>query len=89
MPFVKNRQLKDVRGVGLLNAIEFNTSKEAEEIVNRFKNNGLLTKVTRDGIIRMCPPLTISKFQMDESLQIIKKSILDIASSVLLKTTTS
>ena len=78
MPFVKNRQLKDVRGVGLLNAIEFNTSKEAEEIVNRFKNNGFLTKVTRDGIIRMCPPLTISKFQMDESLQIIKKSILDI-----------
>lgn len=73
--YVKSGVLKDVRGVGLLNAIEFEDEKKAEEVVNNFMKNGLLTKVTRDGTIRMCPPLTIKKKQMEECLEIIKKSI--------------
>ena len=73
--YVKRGILKDVRGVGLLNAIEFEEGKKAEEVVNNFMKNGLLTKVTRDDTIRMCPPLTIKKKQMEECLEIIKKSI--------------
>ena len=73
--FVERGILKDVRGVGLLNAIEFHTEEEAQIAVERFMRNGLLTKVTRDGIVRMCPPLTINRTQMLESLEIIKKSI--------------
>jgi ornithine--oxo-acid transaminase len=74
--FVKNGILKDVRGVGLLNAIEFHDNKYAEKTVNKLRKNGLLTKITKDATIRMCPPLIINKFQMDESLNIIKKSII-------------
>ena len=37
--------------------------------------NGLLTKVTKKGTIRMCPPLTIKDRQMDESLEIIRNQI--------------
>jgi ornithine--oxo-acid transaminase len=68
--------LKDVRGVGLLNAIELHSEEEANELVEKMKHNGLLTKVTRGGTIRMCPPLTITDYQMMESVDIIKKSLL-------------
>lgn len=73
--YVNNGLLKDVRGVGLLNAIEFETEDRAEAVVEKMMKNGLLTKVTRNGTIRMCPPLTITDLQMEESLNIIKQSI--------------
>jgi len=74
--FVADGILKDVRGVGLLNAIELHSEEEANELVEKMKHNGLLTKVTRGGTIRMCPPLTITDYQMMESVDIIKKSLL-------------
>lgn len=74
--FVNKGILKDVRGKGLLNAIEFHNKDCAEKTVNKLRKNGLLTKITKDATIRMCPPLTINKFQIYESLDIIKKSII-------------
>lgn len=74
-PYVESGVLKDVRGVGLLNAIEFENEKDAEKMVEKCMKNGLLTKVTRDGTIRMCPPLTITDFHMKKSLDIIKESL--------------
>ena len=78
-PFVSSGALKDVRGVGLLNAIEFEKPRDAEKLVETCMEKGLLTKVTRDGTIRMCPPLTISDFEMEQSLSIIKECIADVA----------
>ena len=70
--YVDSGHLKDVRGVGLLNAIEVEDSKRADRIVEKCMHNGLLTKVTKNGTIRMCPPLTISEFHMKKSLDIIE-----------------
>lgn len=78
-PFVRSGALKDVRGVGLLNAIEFEQPRDAEKLVETCMEKGLLTKVTRDGTIRMCPPLTISDFEMEQSLDIIKEGIEEVA----------
>ena len=73
--YVKKGILKDVRGKGLLNAIEFWTRGEAEKVVDKFRENGLLTKITRGSTVRMCPPLIINNIEMEESLEIIKESI--------------
>jgi ornithine--oxo-acid transaminase len=70
--YVDSGHLKDVRGVGLLNAIEVEDNKKADRIVEKCMHNGLLTKVTKNGTIRMCPPLTISEFHMKKSLDIIE-----------------
>lgn len=78
-PFVDSGALKDVRGVGLLNAIEFEQPQDAEKLVETCMEKGLLTKVTRDGTIRMCPPLTISDFEMERSLGIIKECIEEVS----------
>jgi ornithine--oxo-acid transaminase len=69
------KKVKDVRGVGLFNAIEFHTSKQAEEFVNLCMHNGLLTKITHESTVRMCPPLIISKSQMKYSLEIIEDTL--------------
>lgn len=73
--YVRRGILKDVRGKGLLNAIEFWTKGEAEMVVDELRENGLLTKITRGTTLRMCPPLIINDIEMEESLEIIKKSI--------------
>lgn len=73
--YQKKGILKDVRGVGLLNAIEFHNSKQANKFVYNCMREGLLTKVTKGGTVRMCPPLIINDIQMSESLEIITKSL--------------
>ena len=75
LPFVKIGKLKDVRGKGLLNAIEFYDSNTANKAVNKMMNNGLLAKVTKNGTVRMCPPLIITKEEMKDSLDIVKDVI--------------
>ena len=75
---LKNLNLKNVieiRGKGLFNAIEFNSNKNAEIILNNLKENGILTQITKGKVIRLTPPLIINKKQIDHSLDILEKSI--------------
>ena len=66
----------DVRGKGLLIAIEF-TEKggKAKKYVLAMKEKGILAKQTHDNIIRFAPPLVITKEQIDEVVAVIKQSI--------------
>ena len=45
------------------------------EISKIFLSNGLLTIPASDNIVRLAPPLIISKDNVDEAIDIIKKSI--------------
>lgn len=67
--------IKQVRGKGLLNAIVVNSKKKnvAWEICLKLKDAGLLAKPTHDYIIRLAPPLTIAKDELDECIHIIQK----------------
>ena len=67
--------IKEIRGKGLLNAIEFNNKKITDFICYDLMKNGLLCKSTHDNIIRFSPPLTITKNHMYKSLNIIKNSL--------------
>lgn len=69
--------IKEVRGKGLLNAIELNTDKEetAWNLCLQFKENGLLAKPTHGDKIRFAPPLVMNESQLEECLEIIKKSV--------------
>ena len=50
--------IKDVRGKGLLLAIEFES--DARHIVELFKDKGVLAKHTHSTTIRFAPPLIIT-----------------------------
>lgn len=73
--FVDLGVLKDVRGKGLLNAIELHDEESANILVENMMSSGLLTKVTREGTIRMCPPLIINDTEMEHSINIIRRCL--------------
>jgi len=75
--------IKEVRGKGLLNAIEINDSPESStawDICVKLKENGLLAKPTHGNIIRFAPPLVMTKEQLLDCAGIIRKTILDFVS---------
>ena len=67
--------IKLVRGRGLLNAIvvEPKDGVEAWDVCVMLKEKGLLCKPTHRHIIRLAPPLVITKEQLAECVQIIKE----------------
>ncbi|HLP51324.1 MAG TPA: ornithine--oxo-acid transaminase [Chitinophagales bacterium] len=74
---IKHPLIKQIRGKGLLNAIVLNTEDEncGWDLCLKFAENGLLAKPTHHYIIRLAPPLVISKEQIDDCIAIIKKSL--------------
>jgi len=69
--------IADVRGKGLLNAIviDHRNKDAAWELCLALKENGLLAKPTHGDKIRFAPPLTITKEQIMECVDIIRKSL--------------
>lgn len=63
--------IKEIRGVGLMNAIEFHRSDQAIRFVHECFKSGLLCKTTHETVVRMCPPLTISEQEMSEAIETI------------------
>ena len=69
--------IKIIRGRGLLNAIviEHGNKDAAWDLCVEMKENGLLAKPTHGDKIRFAPPLLITKEQIHETIEIIKKSL--------------
>ena len=72
----------DIRGIGLLWGIEIvkdRTNKEkavleAELIMYECLKNGLSFKVSQGNVLQLCPPLTISRNELDIALGILSKA---------------
>lgn len=76
----KSDLIKEIRGRGLLNAIEINDSPDSStawDLCVKLKDNGLLAKPTHGNIIRFAPPLVINKEQLNECVSIITKTFLE------------
>jgi len=71
--------IKEVRGKGLLNAIEVNDLPDSETAWNiclQLKEKGLLAKPTHGNIIRFAPPLVINEQELMDCIDIIKKTFI-------------
>lgn len=64
--------IKEVRGLGLFLAIELN-EKARPYCEKLFKDYGILVKETHENIIRVAPPLVITKDEIDFAFDRIKK----------------
>jgi ornithine--oxo-acid transaminase len=69
-------RIENIRGKGLLNAIVIREDEKvnAWDLCLRLKENGLLAKPTHGNIIRLAPPLVISREQLDECCRIITRT---------------
>jgi ornithine--oxo-acid transaminase len=73
---IKTEFISEVRGKGLLNAIEITETENinALSICLKLAENGLLAKPTHGNIIRFAPPLIITEEQISECSNIIKET---------------
>jgi ornithine--oxo-acid transaminase len=77
LKMIDSEMIAEVRGKGLLNAVVIkpNNGKDAWDLCLKMADNGLLAKPTHGDIIRLAPPLVITKKQIIKCVKIIKKSI--------------
>ncbi len=70
---LRNRDLREVRGIGLWIAIELQSP--ARPYCEALKEEGILCKETHDWVIRIAPPLVIKREEIDWAFERIKKVI--------------
>jgi acetylornithine/N-succinyldiaminopimelate aminotransferase len=71
--------ITDVRGRGLLLALEFSNESTASRINDSCLAQGLFVRQTLGNIIRIFPALNIKREEMEEGLAILEKAINDTA----------
>ena len=69
----ENPNIKEVRGLGLILAIEFNSEKVAKSFCKICLENGLLVILTEKYNVRILPPLNVKKSEINMSIKIIKR----------------
>ena len=71
---MNSQKLCDVRGKGLLIAIQLTPEAgPARQYTEALKSNGLLAKETHDSTIRFAPPLVITRDEIDQAMEIIRR----------------
>lgn len=71
---IKSPLISDIRGKGLLVGIEINPRYySAREICLRLMEQGVLSKETHRTVIRLAPPLIITKDEIDVTIEIIAR----------------
>ena len=66
--------VKEVRGQGLFVGVEFQCSVDAHEVKRQCFERRLLITSIGSSVIRMVPPLIVTKAQCDQAVQVIKEA---------------
>ena len=80
MRAIKSDMIQEVRGKGLLNAVVIKprNGKEAWDVCLKMRDNGVLAKPTHGHIIRIAPPLTITREDLLDACALIEKSLMEM-----------
>ncbi|MFW6115693.1 MAG: acetyl ornithine aminotransferase family protein [Chloroflexota bacterium] len=65
----------DVRGLGLMIGLEFQTAQQAQAVADACFQKGLITLGCGDKAIRLSPPLVVGQEEADAALQILEAAI--------------
>src|SRR6266487_5112857 len=71
----KHPQIKDVRGLGLMLAIEIDSAETATAIVSDLLAKGILINRTHDTVLRFLPPYIIEKKHVDEVIDALERAL--------------
>eukprot|EP00835_Amoeboradix_gromovi_P000876 NODE_33_length_32023_cov_0.217579.p7 type:complete len:425 gc:universal NODE_33_length_32023_cov_0.217579:20811-19537(-) len=72
---LKSPVISDVRGRGLMNAIQIDSKYSAWDLCLEMKKFGILSRPTKNDIIRLAPPLVINSEQIKTGVEAISKSL--------------
>ena len=73
---LKLPQIAEIRGLGLMIGIELNV--DASSLYKKAHEYGILLLTAGPNVIRLLPPLNISKIEVDEFINALKKMIVDV-----------
>lgn len=65
--------IEEVRGMGLMIGVKI--KGDSREFVSKLREKGLLTVAAADNVVRILPPLIITKKDVDEAIVILKNAI--------------
>lgn len=71
----KHAAIKEVRGVGLMLAIELDSAETAKAVVVQLLKQGILVNRTHDVVVRFLPPYIIEKKHIDEVVQALDQTL--------------
>jgi 4-aminobutyrate aminotransferase len=72
---MRHESIVEVRGIGLLLAIELNDPGLAEEVLYRCLSRGLSFKIGQGNVLVLAPPLVISEPDLDRALDIVEQAL--------------
>ncbi len=67
--------IADVRGKGLLIALEFRSAEDAKQVKQECFDRGLLLNITQGNVIRIFPALNITRNEAEEGLEILENAL--------------
>jgi len=68
-------KIVDTRCLGLMAGIEFKNNELALKTYNKMTKNGLISTLIQGKIIRLTPPLIVSKIEINKAIMIVAKSL--------------
>jgi len=74
--FVGKYGIIDARGLGLMIAVEFESKESRDKVLQEAFKNGLILLPAGEKVMRVIPPLIITQKEIDEGIEIFKKSLL-------------
>jgi acetylornithine/succinyldiaminopimelate/putrescine aminotransferase len=72
--------VSSTRGVGLMRALELTV--DAQPVVEGALKQGLLVNRTAERVVRMLPPLTVSKSEIDEAIAVLDGVLANVTPEV-------
>jgi acetylornithine aminotransferase/acetylornithine/N-succinyldiaminopimelate aminotransferase len=71
----KHPAIQEVRGMGLMLAIELSSADTAKAVVNQLLKRGILINRTHDVVLRFLPPYIIEKKHVDEVVRALDRAL--------------
>lgn len=72
---VKSPKIKDVRGMGLIIGVEMDSPETASRVQKYMRDNCVLVNVCHGKVVRLIPPLILSKEHVDTFMTLLMKAL--------------
>jgi acetylornithine/succinyldiaminopimelate/putrescine aminotransferase len=70
--------IRDVRGMGLLCAVEFAEQAHSRQVTRLCADRGVLVVPTRNGIVRLLPDLLVSDADIEATLAVLRGTLMEL-----------
>jgi acetylornithine/succinyldiaminopimelate/putrescine aminotransferase len=72
---IKQADFAEARGLGLMVGIDTSSKEKAQEAMKEMRSRGILINITSERVVRLVPPLTINKEEVDLCMENLEEAI--------------